>query len=153
MNAVWDITIGYPDHIPQNEKSLFTGHGAKEIHFHMKRYEFKDIPKDDKALEDWCIDRWKEKEDMLSKFYVDKQFPDTVAFSDKQQRMLRWKKRVVAAFWWTSIILSFYGLFQFSAVRWYVLIAFILNVIITWKGGFDKLELSYHAPARKGKHE
>jgi lysocardiolipin and lysophospholipid acyltransferase len=86
---VYDITIGYPgtttfpkricfsDTIPQSESALFNGQLPLEVHFHVKRYDIKDIPKEAKQLSDWCIDRWNVKEKLLKDFYREKRFPNT----------------------------------------------------------------------------
>lgn len=37
INAVYDLTVGYPDVIPQNEIDALRGVFPKNVHFHIKR--------------------------------------------------------------------------------------------------------------------
>lgn len=39
MRAVYDMTIGYPDLLPQNEMDAIFGVFPKNVHFHIKRYK------------------------------------------------------------------------------------------------------------------
>lgn len=69
VDHIFDVTIGYPDSIPQNEKFLFTGKLPKEIHFNIKKYNIKDVlsAKDKQGIQigeeridgvsQWCLDR------------------------------------------------------------------------------------------------
>ena len=41
IESVYDITIGYPDIIPQNESYLVKGVTPSTIHFHVKQYNVK----------------------------------------------------------------------------------------------------------------
>ena len=38
LDAVYDVTLGFPDHIPQHILDIPTGNYPKEVHFHIKRY-------------------------------------------------------------------------------------------------------------------
>jgi len=72
LNAIYDVSIGFPDYIPQTEHSLFNAMLPKEVHFHLKRYDIKDLPSGEQELSQWCIDRWEEKELRLKNFYAKK---------------------------------------------------------------------------------
>jgi len=37
MKAVYDLTIGYPDLLPQSEMDALRGVFPKNVHFHIKR--------------------------------------------------------------------------------------------------------------------
>lgn len=37
MKAVYDLTIGYPDLLPQSEMDVVRGIFPKNVHFHIKR--------------------------------------------------------------------------------------------------------------------
>lgn len=37
INAVYDLTVGYPDVIPQSEMDALRGVFPKTVHFHIKR--------------------------------------------------------------------------------------------------------------------
>ena len=38
LDAVYDVTVGYPINIPQTEADVAKGDFPKEIHFHIKRF-------------------------------------------------------------------------------------------------------------------
>ena len=60
---MYDVTIGYPDALPKTEVEIVKGIMPREIHFHIKSYDDRDLPRDDKQLGQWCRDRWAEKEE------------------------------------------------------------------------------------------
>ena len=37
LHAIYDVTIGYPDKIPEKEQDIIDGNLPNEIHFHVKR--------------------------------------------------------------------------------------------------------------------
>lgn len=75
LDAVYDLTIAYPDYVPQSEVDLVRGKLPKEVHFHVKRIPATDVPKDDVMLRQWLENRWHHKEATLEKFYEGKAFP------------------------------------------------------------------------------
>ncbi len=77
LDAVYDVTIGYPDVLPKTEVEIAKGIMPREVHFHIKSYGDRDLPRDDEQLEQWCKDRWAEKEERLKQFYTHKEFQDT----------------------------------------------------------------------------
>ena len=38
LHSVYDVTIAYPDQVPEKEKDLVEGKLPKQVHFHIKRY-------------------------------------------------------------------------------------------------------------------
>ena len=38
LDAIYDVTIAYPDNLPETEADLAYGSIPSEIHFHIKRY-------------------------------------------------------------------------------------------------------------------
>ena len=74
LDAVYDVTIGYPDALAKTESELAKGIMPREVHFHIKCYDDRDVPRDDDELEQWCKDRWEEKEERLKQFYTHKEF-------------------------------------------------------------------------------
>ena len=77
LDAVYDVTIGYPDVLPKTEIEVAKGIMPREVHFHIKSYDDRDLPRDDEQLRQWCKDRWREKEERLKHFYTHKEFRDT----------------------------------------------------------------------------
>ena len=37
LHAIYDVTIGYPDKMPEKEQDIIDGNLPNEIHFHVKR--------------------------------------------------------------------------------------------------------------------
>eukprot|EP01104_Vermistella_antarctica_P017373 TRINITY_DN614_c1_g1_i1.p1 TRINITY_DN614_c1_g1~~TRINITY_DN614_c1_g1_i1.p1 ORF type:complete len:400 (-),score=71.08 TRINITY_DN614_c1_g1_i1:29-1228(-) len=87
-DSIYDITIAYPDVVPENEACLLHGQLPKEIHFLVRRYDIRtmqrvkcveDVSASDAELPDasevseWCKQRWAEKEDTLKRFYENDQ--------------------------------------------------------------------------------
>ena len=83
LDAVYDVTIGYPDVLPKTELELTKGIMPREVHFHIKSYDDRDVPTDDEGLVKWCRDRWAEKEERLKQFYTHKQFQETHTDDDE----------------------------------------------------------------------
>lgn len=69
LDAVHDITVAYPQNIPQTERHLLAGVFPREIHFHVQRFEAASVPAGAAALQVWCQERWREKELRLQRFY------------------------------------------------------------------------------------
>jgi 1-acyl-sn-glycerol-3-phosphate acyltransferase len=72
IDAVYDVTIGYPDGLP----SLWQiAQGtAKEIHLHVRRFSIDALPKDPALLNSWLVHRFVEKDHLLSSFYRNRSF-------------------------------------------------------------------------------
>lgn len=76
LDAVYDISVGYPDVLPKTEIDAWNGIYPKEVNFHIRSYEDKDIPKDEEGMKDWLKSRWQEKEDRLREFYTHLEFKE-----------------------------------------------------------------------------
>ncbi|XP_023649044.1 lysocardiolipin acyltransferase 1 isoform X1 [Paramormyrops kingsleyae] len=70
LDAVHDITVAYPENIPQTERHLILGQFPQEIHFHVQRYPASELPDSAEQLQAWCQARWAEKEQRLRDFYM-----------------------------------------------------------------------------------
>jgi len=77
LDAVYDVTIGYPDVISKTELEFGKGIMPREVHYHIKSYDGKDLPLDDDELAQWCKDRWREKEARLRDFYTNREFRES----------------------------------------------------------------------------
>eukprot|EP00010_Vexillifera_abyssalis_P007235 CAMPEP_0201545998 /NCGR_PEP_ID=MMETSP0173_2-20130828/2397_1 /ASSEMBLY_ACC=CAM_ASM_000268 /TAXON_ID=218659 /ORGANISM="Vexillifera sp., Strain DIVA3 564/2" /LENGTH=134 /DNA_ID=CAMNT_0047954569 /DNA_START=593 /DNA_END=994 /DNA_ORIENTATION=- len=69
FSSIYDITMGYPDVIPQGEKEIASGNFPHQIYVHVKRYDVSELPRDTTALTKWVQARWEEKEQRLTNFY------------------------------------------------------------------------------------
>ena len=72
LDAVYDITIGYEGGIPSLWQ--FICGGTKRVHFHINRFEAKDLPTDAAELSSWLFDRFDNKDMLLDKFSKDSEF-------------------------------------------------------------------------------
>ena len=156
LDAVYDVTIGYPDVLPKTEMELAKGVMPREVHFHIKSYDDRDVPTDDEELGQWCRDRWTEKEERLKQFYTHKEFqerqnegPSAINGkvsslgpsdkpSDKSREALLSKNYY---FFWSSVstlvFINFlmYLLVQTSIGVPYLIIVFVIQLLISVYGG------------------
>ncbi|XP_015586760.1 lysocardiolipin acyltransferase 1 isoform X1 [Cephus cinctus] len=140
LDAVYDLTIAYPDYVPQSEIDLITGKLPKEVYFHIKRISSMDVPKDDMLLRSWLEKRWSYKEETLKSFTKKK------AFSEGNWPMASMLPlRAAFGFWSfltgaTVLLLLISPIFQLWALVHSIL--FIgLSLLST---GFNQLEMGWY---------
>ncbi len=136
---MYDVTIGYPDLIPQTELFLLAGKFPQQIHFHLRKYELASLPTTDDGLTEWCTKRWQEKEQLLREFQTQKKFPQVIP--PKHVPNVSSRKLSCLLFWMTSLVLSSYLLYHYAVARWYVVLAMLAELLITiYCGGTDSIE-------------
>ncbi|XP_077863859.1 lysocardiolipin acyltransferase 1-like [Saccoglossus kowalevskii] len=74
LDAVHDVSVAYPQNLPQREIDILKGDFPREIHFHIKRHPIATLPIDEEGLQKWCNEQWSEKEEVLKEFYKNKRF-------------------------------------------------------------------------------
>ncbi|XP_053238978.1 lysocardiolipin acyltransferase 1 isoform X2 [Podarcis raffonei] len=149
LDAIHDITVAYPQNIPQTEKHLLYGNFPKEIHFHVQRYPVQSLPTSREELQLWCQKRWEEKEERLRLFYEGKKYFDATGRSKIPPCKSEFRVMVVkciSLFYWTSFTLAmFVLLYLYSFVRWYFVILVVIFVVQQKAfGGLELLELACH---------
>ncbi len=73
--AVYDVTIGYVGGVPTLwQYSL--GY-APVVHLHVRRFAMDRLPEDHEALSAWLMERWREKDALLERFYTEGSFTTT----------------------------------------------------------------------------
>ncbi|RXM37307.1 Lysocardiolipin acyltransferase 1 [Acipenser ruthenus] len=149
LDAVHDITVAYPQNIPQTERYLVTGQFPREIHFHVQRYPVKALPEGTAELQDWCQERWREKEQRLRDFYTGGHCFDTSGRSRippcKSELRVMLIKMASLVYWTGFITLSFAALYYFSLLRYYLLLVTVFFVAQERVvGGLEVLELACH---------
>lgn len=97
LDSVYDLTIGYPDNIPQSEIDLISGKMPNEVHVLVKRIDAVDLPKNETNLRRWLEERWCHKEQILKQFAEKKSFSD-VPWPKPSQLPLR-----IALVFWTLL--------------------------------------------------
>ncbi|XP_035759531.1 lysocardiolipin acyltransferase 1 isoform X2 [Egretta garzetta] len=154
LDAIHDITVAYPQNIPQTEKHLLNGNFPKEIHFHVRRYPIETVPTSKEELQLWCRKRWEEKEERLRHFYEGgKCFSATgqsiIPPCKSELRVLTVK--CVSLLYWTVFPLGMLALlYLYSFARWYFA-AMIIFFVVQQKifGGLELIELACHRYFKK----
>ncbi|XP_029891256.1 lysocardiolipin acyltransferase 1 isoform X2 [Aquila chrysaetos chrysaetos] len=154
LDAIHDITVAYPQNIPQTEKHLLNGNFPKEIHFHVQRYPIETVPSSKEELQLWCRKRWEEKEERLRHFYEDGKCFSTTGQSvippcKSELRVLTVK--CISLLYWTVFPLGMLVLlYLYSFARWYFA-AMIIFFVVQQKifGGLELIELACHQYFRK----
>ena len=85
IDAVYDVTVGYPDVLAKTEVDMFKNSKIPhEIHYHIKKHDISSIPETDKGIDQWLRQQWEEKEERLKTFYTHREFRETTSMSSKQ---------------------------------------------------------------------
>ena len=155
LDAVYDVTIGYPDVLPKTEVEIAKGIMPREVHFHIKSYDDRDLPRDDEQLGQWCKDRWAEKEERLKQFYTHKEFQDTPSgeptenirskVCNKAKEVLVGKNYpylLYAVFFFMIINCLMYMVTWIPYSVLYLSLSFLAQILVSmFGGGIDKLVL------------
>lgn len=72
LDAVYDVTIGYPEKTP-TLVSCFEAK-VKRIEVHVRRYPTAELPTEDGALNEWVFERFQEKDARLGRFLEEQTF-------------------------------------------------------------------------------
>jgi lysophosphatidic acid acyltransferase/lysophosphatidylinositol acyltransferase len=67
-NAVYDVTIIYENSYVPTIYDLFLGK-VKKINLHVQRYLLKNLPKEDKLITDWLLEKFYEKDQRINYHY------------------------------------------------------------------------------------
>lgn len=154
LKAVHDVTIGYKNGFCYGELDLFRGKFPGEIHVYITRYDIDALPRDSDSIDNWCIKRWSEKEDRLKRFYRDGAFTEhnSISESDRIETELiaARKMQLALVFWMSFLMASFYLLYHYVIVRWFVVVvaAFYFGALF-FCGGIDKLQIKLHESKKK----
>ncbi|XP_066255761.1 lysocardiolipin acyltransferase 1-like [Euwallacea similis] len=68
LDAVYDLTLIYPDVCPQNEEKLFLGNFPRKVMAHLVRYPIPVLPDTNEELKEFLEKRWLEKEKTIEEF-------------------------------------------------------------------------------------
>ena len=69
LDAVYDVTMAYPDTKPETEMSLLQGFMPSQINIHLVRHPVQRLPNTYIGLEKWLEETWGHKETALDQFY------------------------------------------------------------------------------------
>lgn len=140
FDAVYDLTIGYPDFVPQSEIDLVKGKFPNEVHFHVERIKSSEIPKDEVDLRHWLEDRWKNKEEILKKFAIEKKFG-----SDTWPMPNSFYLKFALIFWTLLTLINVIMLvFSFWFQLWALAHALLFIFLSIFTTGFNQVEMKWY---------
>ncbi|XP_071506274.1 lysocardiolipin acyltransferase 1-like [Diadema antillarum] len=146
IDAVYDVTVGYCDVIPEKgELDIFNGNVPKEMQFLIQRYPIDALPQNREDLNNWCVEKWKEKERRLETFYTgsktfEGQVPGELVNLSEQSRLF---SGFVMAFWIASMLLSVWAMLTSTTVLWTVVLVMAVYVVLgKYFEGVDHLSIA-----------
>jgi len=135
--ALYDITLGFPDTVPQSENTIFNATWPKEIHVHVQRHALDLVPTQD--VEQWMQDKFVAKEKRLELFAGDKKFAGAkIQYEEVDICGLCMDSLV---FFGMASALFLYLLFTTSWYLYFCMIALAAQHAATVMGGIDKMVL------------
>ncbi|XP_026278500.1 lysocardiolipin acyltransferase 1-like [Frankliniella occidentalis] len=151
LDAIYDVSVGYPKTLVQSEVDLFRGHIPEEIHFHFKRYNVADIPETENDLKAWLEQRWREKEQQLQQFYKDGYFKDSKLQNRKDKAEPTETALCLAFCFWTCLICTALWLILVStfAQVYALLHAFVFVGLSLFGSGAHIVEIQLHQARQK----
>lgn len=145
-----DVTVGYRSgKIPESELDFALGNLAREIHFYFDSFDSDKLIdgnnnnqgiEDDgqeanaRCLETWLKDRWRIKEDMLSKFY-DQEESGKQEFNERYQSLYDTDPSVSSfiyiypIYWTLSTLLVIYMAYHYFLFKIYLSLAFMFYFV------------------------
>lgn len=151
MDAIYDVSVGYPRTLVQSEVDLVQGRIPEEIHFHFKRYDVSEIPESENDLKLWLVQKWKEKEDKLCQFYKDGFFKEgNLQLERREQEPTETALCLALCFWTGLICLAIWLMLVSTTVQVYALIHAVIFVFLSLIGsGAHILEIQLHQARHK----
>ncbi|CAL8080569.1 unnamed protein product [Orchesella dallaii] len=143
LDAVYDITVGYPKTLPSSETDLLLGNIPEEVHFHIKRFPAKELPSEEAPIKKWCEERWEAKEDALTKFYK----PQTDRkFSQDYKCDRPWNAMYFALVAWTVFTMyTIYLTFTSSIALYWILFSTASFIIVSYFSiGIQQFEIDLY---------
>ncbi|KAL7296345.1 hypothetical protein TKK_0010359 [Trichogramma kaykai] len=140
LDAIYDLTFAYPDLEPNPFKRFLCGHLPYEIHVHVRRFDKDDLPRDEIGLKHWLQQRWKIKEESLTRFHEDKRF-DCPRRSDADGTPL---SLLAFILWSFSCFVVFMLLIKSLLFQIYAVLLFVFVEIVSFTVGLDRLEVNWY---------
>ncbi|XP_050316028.1 lysocardiolipin acyltransferase 1-like [Anthonomus grandis grandis] len=129
LDAVYDITLIYPDECPQNEEELFLqGKFPKEVLAHIVKYPIKTLPVSKDDLKTFLEKRWKEKESTIANFKKTGHFLQGKLLKHDEYLTLPWA--YFTHLFWILVTGSLLTLIYLSNVYCYLVIGHIVSLYL-----------------------
>ncbi len=107
IDSIYDLTIGYSVKPPGIGDAVMRGKfRCRGIHIHCERIPFADLPKDDKGISDWLLNRFVAKDKLLAHFNQHGVFPGERQPVSFPQYVNRWSTLWM---WWGAVFSLFVG--------------------------------------------
>lgn len=147
LDAVYDLTLIYPDTVPQTEKILFTdGKFPQQVKMHFTRYPVAVLPKTKDELKQFLEKRWFEKEKVLKEFHSTGHF----LHGEILRRTNALDLYVSLIFWTLLPYIVLYVVYTYFWFKYVVITHTILLLIINYlTDGFPELEIGLYNLKKK----
>ncbi|XP_018334204.1 lysocardiolipin acyltransferase 1-like [Agrilus planipennis] len=146
LDAVYDITLVYPDAIPQTEKVLLCGKIPKQVKFHFTRYPVSILPKTEPELRNFLEKRWSEKETTLREFHKTGHF----LRGHRLKKSNVFEMYIALVFWTLLPYVTLYLFYVNFMFRTCVLThTFFLLFVNYFYGGFQEFEVNVYKFKKK----
>ena len=150
LQAVYDLTVAFPESRIRDIGELFQGHFPSTIAVHCRRFAAASLPKGDEALAGWLQSRYQEKERMLTGVYggrgVEALGPELPATSGRMWLALR----MILAGWVVFAVLGTWVMLSVWWVKWWCLSASVAFGVLSYLGGGDAMVLMLEEWRQKG---
>lgn len=146
IDTVYDVTVGYCDVVPEKgEMDIFRGNIPQEVQFLIHKYPISALPQNKEDLDNWCVEKWKEKERCLEKFYS-----GTKTFEGQEDGKLEnlsgqavYTVIFILAFWIYGVLISAWLMLTSPFVLWGSVVIMAAYVIIgKYFGGVDYISIA-----------
>jgi len=156
LDAVYDVTIAYPDTRPDTEADIIRGGLPHQVNIHMVRHPVSRLPSTYVGLEKWLEERWRDKEAALDQFYCSpSEFSwPVLSLQHKLPRRLTQLQPVCLLFCSGLFLrLLLLVLTNVMALAWIFLITIFILIIETKLGGVQELEVNLEMKRAKVSEE
>jgi hypothetical protein len=158
VRTVFDVTLAYSGHVPQNEAQLVAGRMPSAMHVYVRAIDAQSLPSDDAGVEAWVTARFAEKERLLAHFQDGGRValtptgaPDMAEFERhlvRRSATVPWLRYAACALVIAAVAALVAGLctaYPRAALAYVVAQALAYALVIPKAfGGLDKLELRLH---------
>ena len=146
VDAVYDVTVAYCDRVTEmGELDILYGNVPKQMEFHVQRYPISSLPQNKEDLDNWCVEKWKEKEALLQKFYEGGRTFEGLVDGKMTNLSAQavWFVYYVIAFWVVSFFATIWAIWTYSVVFWGVVLIMATYVVIgKYFGGVDNISIA-----------
>ena len=152
LDAVYDITIAYPDTKPETEKALLQGDLPGQVNIHLVRHPVQRLPSTYIGLEKWLEETWRNKEAALEQFYDN---PTQFNFPSLSPQQLLPRQMTLlqplcllfcTLFFLYLLITVFTNIF---AILWVIIVSVGIWCLENKLGGIQQLEMKWRKSTQK----